>query len=133
MANILHSKIFLIFGLVIAFLISISLGKEVYRKYQIQKEISAMEEEIKKIDSKNQDMSKMIEYFKSEAFLEVEARKKLNMKKPEEKVVIFTDDINKETIDTQTPQPNTNQESAPEAELANYQKWWGYFFDQTRD
>lgn len=129
MIKLFHSKIFSIFGAVILFFISISLGKEVYRKYQIQKEINLMQEQVKKLEGSNNDLNKLIEYFKSDAFLETEARKKLNLQKPDEKVVIFTDKVEKHSVDN-----NINVQSGAEnivkkeTELSGPEKWWEYFF-----
>lgn len=131
MIKIFRSKIFLVISIVVLFFVSVSFGKEVYRKYQIQKEINLMEEEVSSLESKNHDLGKMLEYFKSDAFLETEARKKLNLQKPEEKVVIFTEEVNKESVEMVAIQEeaisaNNNEEVV---ELSNSEKWWNYFFE----
>lgn len=133
MIKVFHSKIFSLAGIVALFFISLSLGKEVYRKYQIQKEINLMEQEVKNLENNNADLNKLIEYFKSDAFLENEARKKLNLQKPDEKVVIFTDTAENHSP-AQNNTPNTalqsaqNSQEIEEKEMENYQKWWDYFF-----
>lgn len=134
MIKLFHSKIFSVFGAVVLFFISISLGKEVYRKYQIQKEINSMQEQVKKLEGSNNDLNKLIEYFKSETFLETEARKKLNLQKSDEKVVIFSDKVEKHSVDnniiTQGGAENTVKE---EIEPSSPKKWWNYFFNTPRD
>jgi len=131
MLKLFQSKIVAFVGIIALFFISMSLGKEVYRKYQIQKEINAMQEEIKKLEGNNADLNKMLEYFKSEAFLETEARKKLNLQKQDEKVVIFTDKVDKKTVERAVENTNNLEASVPEkTEYSNAEKWWGYFFNQ---
>lgn len=133
MVKLIHSKLFSVIGAVVLFFISISLGKEIYRKYQIQKEINIMREEVKKLEGDNGDLNKLIEYFKSDAFLETEARKKLNLQKPDEKVVIFTDKVDKQTVGNgELENENKNAVQKP-ADTSNPQKWWNYFFGVTRD
>lgn len=133
MIKLFHSKLFSVFSAVILFFILISLGKEVYRKYQIQKEINSMQEEVKKLEGDSNDLNKLIEYFKSDAFLETEARKKLNLQKPDEKVVVFTDKVEQQNIDgdnVENKDKNIVQESI---KLSNPEKWWNYFFSEARD
>lgn len=129
MIKLFQSKIVSTLGVVVLLAVSVSLGKEVYRKYQIQKEINAMQEEIKKLEGDNTDLNKMIEYFKSDAFLESEARKKLNLQKPEEKVVIFTDKVEKQTVTTETNTTSQFSSSSEEVVPTNQQRWWKYFFE----
>lgn len=133
MIKLFQSKIFSFVGIIALFFISVSLGKEVYRKYQIQKEINTMQEEIKKLEGNNIDLNKMLEYFKSEAFLETEARKKLNLQKQDENVVIFTDKVDKKTVENNT-ENSSNQEVSVSEPVArsNTQKWWDYFFSQKK-
>lgn len=133
MVKLFHSKLFSIFSAVILFFILISLGKEVYRKYQIQKEINSMQEEVKKLEGDSNDLNKLIEYFKSDAFLETEARKKLNLQKPDEKVVVFTDKVEQQNTggdDVESKDKNIIQEPI---KLSNPEEWWNYFFNVTRD
>jgi len=87
--GIFSSKIFLFSLLVILLILGSSLGREFYRKYRLQKEFDSLKSEIDKLENKNQDLASMLEYLNKESNLEKEARRRLNLKKPGENVVVI--------------------------------------------
>jgi len=112
-------RIFLVLTLVCLVYVAIALGRETYRKYQIEKEVSSLEEQISLLGQDNLKLSELLDYFQKESFKEKEARAKLNFKKPDEKVIILT---------PSEEEPMTEEELQKEEEISNIQKWWSYFF-----
>lgn len=133
--KILGSKVFLFAAVFILIFVIISLGRESYRKHQLTKEINNLKSEIERLDGRNQQLADLMDYFKEESFLEKEARLKLNLKKPGEKVVILSDyfdskanlDALDNNSDNTEAEENILQKVANE-KSANYWKWWEYFF-----
>ena len=133
--RLLGSKVFLFAAVFILIFLIISLGRESYRKHQLTKEINNLKSEIERLDGRNRQLANLMDYFEEESFLEKEARLKLNLKKPGEKVVILSDYFDsKANLDasadagynTET-EGNIPQKIANE-KPANYWKWWEYFF-----
>jgi len=117
---------FFLAGLAVLVLIGISLGKEVYRKRQIQKEIDGLQSQISQMGQQNGDMENLISYLSSTDFQEKEAREKLNLQKGDEKMIVLRKDV--VPADSQ-PQVNAAAPQAPpEDNSPNWQKWWKYFF-----
>lgn len=115
------SYTFLVIILFIALLgIFIALGKESYRKYQLDKEISDLKKEIESLKEKNQALSNSLDYFNSGTSLEKEARLKLNLSKKGEKLIIISPE---EKVDS----ANKNTENTQEGQISNFKKWVGYF------
>lgn len=115
------SYTFLVIILFIALLgIFIALGKESYRKYQIDKEISDLKKETESLKEKNQTLSNLLDYFNSGTSLEKEARLKLNLSKKGEKLIIISPE---EKVDS----ANKNTENTQEGQISNFKKWVGYF------
>ncbi len=112
-------KVFLVLTLISLVYVAIALGREAYRKYQIEKEVSSLEEQISLLGQDNLKLSELLGYFQKESFKEKEARAKLNFKKPGEKVIILT---------PSEEEPMTEEELQKEEEISNIQKWWNYFF-----
>lgn len=83
--------------------------------------INALEQEIAKLQGQNSDLSSLIEYLRSDEFVDREAREKLNMQKPDEKVVLIPE-IKK----------NGGQVAGAVAvtEKPNWQLWQEYFFGE---
>jgi cell division protein FtsB len=121
----IFSGIFFLVGFSVLVLIGISLGKETYRKRQIQKEIDALQEQINQMGQENSDMENLIGYFSSTDFQEKEAREKLNLQKSDEKMIVFR----KDAVQNEVPAENAGQSQIPsEDNSPNWQKWWKYFF-----
>lgn len=112
-------KLFLVLTILGLVYVAIALGKQVYRKHKIEKEVSALEERISYLEEGNLKLAGLLDYFQKESFKEKEARAKLNFKKAGEKVIILTPS---EEV------PISENESQEEKGISNPRKWWEYFF-----
>ncbi|MFH1537156.1 MAG: septum formation initiator family protein [Patescibacteria group bacterium] len=116
-----YSKFFIVIGIIILILISISLGKELIRKAEINSEIKLLEAEIQGLESKNTEMGDLIKYLNSSSFLEKEAKERLGLQETDEKVVMMPNDLTKNGIIE-----IENKEQA-EQNISNPTKWKKYF------
>ncbi len=124
----IFSGIFFLAGLAVLVLIGVSLGKEFYRKKQIQKEIDGLQAQINQLKQENENMENLIGYLSSTDFQEKEAREKLNLQKNDEKMIVLQKDIlqlekNREKDDNHFQISPENENDSP-----LWQKWWKYFF-----
>jgi len=130
--KLLQSKLVAFFLLVFLSFILVSLGKAVYRKYQINQEIEKIKTDIARLEGENEKLLDMVEYLKTNEFLEKEAREKLNMSKDGEKIIAipFFEEKKKEPEKLK----NISQEKTtePKKNMANYQLWWNYFFGEEK-
>lgn len=126
-SNKVISGLFFVAGLVVLVLIGISLGKETYRKKQVQKEIEGLQDQIKKLNQENSDLNNLIAYFSTQEFQEKEAREKLNLQKDNEQMVVLRKELPAKN-DEQATEPQVP--AAPEDNSPNWQKWLKYFFDK---
>lgn len=115
----IFAKFFLVLTLACLVYVAIALGRQTYRKYKIEKEVSSLEQEISETRQDNLKLSELFEYFQKESFKEREARAKLNFKKPGEKVIILT---------PSDEEPITEENQLEEKEASNAGGWWDYFF-----
>jgi cell division protein FtsL len=122
------SGLFFLAGLVILVMIGISLGKETYRKRQIQKEIETLQTEINKVDQENSDLANLISYLSSQEFQEKEAREKLNLQKEDEKMVV----LRKDAASQNSRQISEEKENTKDLEdkTPNWKKWLALFFSK---
>lgn len=121
--KILYSKPSIFFLLLVIIFIVIALGRESYRFFRINQEIKGLKQKIADIEKSNEELSKMREYYQSEEFLEREARLKLNLTKPGEKLIIIKQ---KE----ESPEEKIEEKKAIAKEISNIQRWWDYFFNE---
>lgn len=114
-------------GLTVLVLIGISLGKETYRKRQVQKEIEGLQSQIKDLNQENSELNNLIAYFSTQEFQEKEAREKLNLQKDNEQMVV----LRKELSGKKEEQSDDMQAPAMAEDLTpNWQKWLKHFFEQ---
>ena len=119
--KILSFRLFIFIAVIIIVLLSMGIGGEYYRDYQIQKEINSLQKEIDYFEINNYKLSQLAEYFQTDEYKELEARKRLNMKKEGESVVIIGQlDNNSDELVVEEENEHKN--------LSNYIKWWNYFF-----
>ncbi len=132
--KLLGSKLFLFLITLALIAVVVNVGRESYRKYQLTQEIGQLKLEIERLEGRNNQLSDLMGYFKEEPYLEKEARLKLNLKKPGEKVIILSDEpdeqINNESLVGGSDSQGDNQVSIIQSSegIANYWKWWEYFF-----
>ncbi len=90
--------------------------REAMVRYEINKEIGTLENQLNDLESKSDKIGNMIAYLKTDQYIEKEARTKLNLVKPGEKQINFV----------------SSTAGSVQAELAksspNYVKWFNYFF-----
>ena len=89
--NLFSSKAFLVFVVVVAGFLSYKVYVVSYEKYQINKQISNLDAQLRALADKGENLKGLIERLKDKDVIEKEARKKLNFVKEGEKAVIITD------------------------------------------
>lgn len=129
--KILSSKLILGGTIILLIFISVALGKAVYKRYQIQKEIALIQAEIQKAEGKNKELARLLEYLDTSSFQEKMARQKLNLKREGENVVVIP--VKKKGEEVILGENNQNNNNEPLAEtktnkFENPKKWWYYFF-----
>ncbi|MBT3690076.1 septum formation initiator family protein [bacterium] len=125
--QLFNSKSLLFVSLLILVFFSFNLINEVINRRELQSDIKALDEEISKLENKNQELSSLIGYFETLDFVEKEARTKLNLRKPGEKIIVITED--ELTEDNESFFDSAVLTSANIIHLTNPQKWWNYFFN----
>lgn len=115
-----------------------SFGREFAGNWEIQKEIRDLEIRAENLKTEHLEIERLVSLSQTEAFLEREARLKLGLNKPGEKVVIIDGDqfgvppivsaIEGNEIKNDPFLEPAVSNSSPIV-VANPLKWWYYFFD----
>ncbi len=115
--------------LLLAFIwMSLVLVKAAYKKYQLEAQINTIKQEIQKTEKRSQELNEMINYFSSSNFLETEAKKKLNLKKEGETVMMVPEEAAgreeqaEEAVEAVSPVPT------PSPVKNNLIRWWEFLF-----
>ena len=122
------SRWFVITIAIIFVLLSASLIKEFFRSYKINAEINSLREEIASLESNNQEFAEFVEFLKTDLYFEEQARIKLGLKAPGEKVLILSDYIEPGELLTDDNRSLFSKLSGGESRSPNIVRWWDYFF-----
>lgn len=122
------SRIFLFFLLLALIWLSLILTNTTYKRYQMIKEINDLKNEISQLKTDNQDLVNLLDSFNNQSFLEKEARRRLNLKKEGEIVVVLPKTETGATFQAQEQEIKEENSSQNEKEESNLSKWWRYFF-----
>ena len=108
------------------------LGQAVVTNWKLKKQIDQIKTDNANLLIKNHNLENLILYYQSDSFKELEARDKLGLKLPDEKVVM----VPVQKYQNGAPQPTDETVAASIAgvkikstHLANWQAWWSYIFD----
>jgi cell division protein FtsB len=111
--RLLKSKIFFILIIILFLFSSLELLNEIGRRNKISNEIKKQKQQIEKLEQENTDLSSLIQYYNTNSYVESEARKKLNLSKSGESLVVIENTTKATTSDQQI--------------VSNPQRWWNYF------
>jgi len=103
----------------IVIFLSVALSRVFFRDYALKKEIARLQNNVRVLEDKKMRSLELLEYVKTDSYVESHARMKFGMVKDGEEVVIFNAD------------PGTTMGSTGDGragQLTNGKKWWYYFF-----
>lgn len=124
--RLVYSKSFFAIGLIILILFTLTLGKRILERHKINQEIKELKQEIEKLENRNGELLKLIEYLNTSSYIEEAARIKLGLQKPGESVVIVPKEFFSENKANGDLVSSGIDEQAKEE--SNVVKWWKYFF-----
>lgn len=125
-SHLFRHRLFLIFNAVLFLFLAFSFGREYVRNRQIQATIVQLEQQARQLEERNVEIARINAELESESFLEREARLRLGLVKPGERVVVVSDapeedvDIGGEKVSS------VILEDLPETTV---RRWRAYFFD----
>lgn len=108
-------------GTIIAIYLAVILIQTVRRNYELKQKIANLEAQISELTDERQELEYRIEYYKTEAYKEKEARAKLGLQLPGESVIILP----KRELD-----PSAQLEDAKKTipRKSNIKQWWEFLF-----
>lgn len=125
MLKILKSKFFIALLILAIGWLGFSLYKVWVKKMGIDAEIEALRRKSRSLEEENKQLTETIEYLRTDDFLEKEAKEKLNLQKPGEKVII----VNRESdaVMREAVKENDNGDNEP---MPFWRRWFRYFLSK---
>jgi hypothetical protein len=119
---ILNSPLWLVVGFVMFVFAFSAFLRITMARMEIQGQIDKLKSEAERLETDNRDLTGYLDYFASESFKEREMRLKLNLQKPDERVIIISREESKSKEEIADPANDKTQV------ISNIKKWWEYFF-----
>ncbi|MFA6446787.1 MAG: septum formation initiator family protein [Patescibacteria group bacterium] len=117
--------IFLVANVAVLLVVGVSTVRETYRGWTVDNEIKALEQKAQDLEGKKNELADMAIKMQSQDFIEQEARAKLGLQKPGEKVVI----LEGVSVGQATWKGSQSAADSKAVDLyeSNPHKWWRYF------
>lgn len=116
--RIFQSRFFLILLLIITAISFVRLMNEVMWRQKIGGRISGLKNDIHTLSEEQHRLSSLIEYLSTDTYIEEEARKQLNLRKPGEQVTVIA--------------PQSSSLTTTTARRSTVSLWWDYFFTRNK-
>lgn len=84
-----RSKWLLLVCVTVCVLVAVSFVKELLRSYRINQEIASLQSAIKDLEQHNKSTYDLVQYLKTETYVQEQARLKLGLKEEGEKVIVL--------------------------------------------
>lgn len=135
--RLIEFRLLFLVNAVVLVALAFSFGREWVRNREIQQEIARLQEQAGSLEARNLEIADLNTAFRTESFIEREARLKLGMKKPGETVVVIQGERTQDAAGTAGTDGAGNAEDPrlllavadASGEVANPRKWWYYFFE----
>lgn len=118
--RIMTSRGVLLLEVILIVIILIGITKEVVRRMSLRQEIATLEQQIAELQAQNRSLGEYVASINTDSFREREARKRLNLQRPGETLLIVPEADGSSLIASTTP--------AATPGTTNAQRWWHYFF-----
>jgi len=105
------------------------LGKSLFINYELRQSIQKLNEQIATLEQQKKDLNNLILYYQSDSFKELEARRKLGLKKPGEKVYLISATTSAPMNFEEEMKEEQEKVSSKEKILnkSNWSLWWDFF------
>jgi len=121
--NILRSKSVLVIEILVILFLAYAVTKEIVRRRSVQSEIGRLELQIDQLEKQNIRLADVLKDMTTDNYAEKEARKKLDLQRPGETVILLPNLDTNELVVTQNSESETH---SPQS--TNPEKWWTFFF-----
>lgn len=109
-----QSKLCTLLAIIVIVFLGFALLRIQPQKVVVEKRVKSFQDKIMELEKSNVELAQLLDYFKSDAYLEREAKLKLNVRRPEEQVVFLHED-------------DVSQKAASRSEADGFAGWRGRF------
>lgn len=121
----MRPRTIVIIAAIVSIFLLASLAQEVNRRWQVQREVARLSEEVREMEHQVVQLDNLNKYFATEDYQERVAREQLNYQAPGENVVLIPDPPEEVAV-------ASSEVTEPQQPLSIPEKWWQVFFVDER-
>lgn len=107
----------------------LSAARELYRQNQVKEEVTTLQDRVTQLETRKATVSQLLERLQTPDMVDREARLRLNMQRPGERVYILRGEAWERLSNDPTPDAPTLYEDHPvEPKRSNPARWFRFFF-----
>lgn len=125
--NSIFSKLVFLGVAVLIFFVAVEVLDVFKKKKEVEGEIQRLKNEISALAENKNELNNLINYYQDKNFLEKEARRRLNLQKPDEKAVVVIDKRENKELPANAASAAPNIFEAKKS-LPNIYKWFNLIF-----
>lgn len=125
--NNVFSKLVFLGVFVLIFFIAVEVLDVFKKKKEVENEIQRLKNENAYLAENKNELNNLLSYYQDKNFLEKEARRRLNLQKPDEKVVVVIDK-REDKISPENAASAAINIFSKDSDLPNIYKWFNLFF-----
>lgn len=114
---------------IIALSLTYNTVKVVQRNYTLQQRVDELTDQVALVEVQNQNLAFNIEYYQTDEYLEVEAKRRFNLAEKGERVIFLPKDGDVEDVPVET---GSGSELLPQQDNSNFDKWMIFLFGAIR-
>lgn len=118
-----QSKFFTLLALAVLFFFAVSIARIAPQRTMINGRLRNLERKITETEKSNRNLTRLLGYFKSRAYLERESKLKLNVRRPDENVIFIYEDEKDNGANGENKKGFSGLEG-----MTNFEKWLKYLF-----
>lgn len=109
----------------------LSAARELYRRERVRTELETLEERVEKLQDRKLEVSQILQRLQTTEVIDREARLRLNMQKPGERVYVLRGEVWEEQAHADALLPVLGQGVNGAPKPTNPERWLRYFFVHT--
>ena len=109
-------------------LVGIFTVREVYRRHRVDSEVEKLTGEVQSLEEKRVRLSELLSYLESGEAIDRDARLRLGMQKPGERVYVLDNDLWRDASLEVSKTTTTSAVAVTEETVSNPVRWFHYFF-----
>ncbi len=106
----------------------VSAARELYRRERVEQELQTLEQRVTTLQNRKLEVSQILQRLQTADVIDREARLRLNMQKPGERVYVLQGGAWEEQKREDSRLPTLYQGRAPEPSQQNPKRWFRHFF-----